>query len=268
MRNRFISPTSWVLLWWILIEAGAGLLAYFVAHGWLLVIVLRHLKEAEFFKYFDPTTIWKYSIEYLPSTRGSICLASWGGTAFVCALVVFMVNDFSFKIKRPLPALTGDFQRYGITGVDPDDPNTRDYLDAEESLEGDKDLAAKVNYYDLSGIDHPDLPLPPVTAECIVIGYVPRADGGIDQLLLGVRDDNGDIHYVATVPIPKRPDVDKNMLALRGQLKAVAGQPSYLPAGVRAIAVNPSVTCVVNYAEQDAKKELKEPMLQGFFVPK
>jgi serine/threonine protein kinase len=61
---------------WILWEAGLGFLVYAVGHAWLLVRTLRNLNEVDFLKYIDPTVVWRFAFEYLPSTRWPLCLGS------------------------------------------------------------------------------------------------------------------------------------------------------------------------------------------------
>src|SRR5262249_15934128 len=94
-RTSIMPRASWLLIWWIAIQGVSGILIYFAGHAWLLGIIVRDMKESDMFKYFHPTYIWKHAFEYLPRTRGSMILGAWGMTAFICAVVVFMRNDFS-----------------------------------------------------------------------------------------------------------------------------------------------------------------------------
>lgn len=150
------------------------------------------------------------------------------------------------------------------------DRDTADYLDADEALNGNaKDPAANdSNAIDLRGVDRSDEEPRPFSTSCVVIGYIASKtdDKGnpiIDQLVLGITGEDGQMHYAGRAPVPQTPDVLKQFQQLAGQLKLRAKPLIAVPGDLKnLIAVEASANCKVNYKEQDAQRLLKNPVLQ------
>jgi serine/threonine protein kinase len=267
-RRQYMPSGSWFLLWWCLIQVCGGALTYIAGHAWLLALTVRHIRDADLFKYLDPTSIWKYAFEYLPGTRWSMCLASWGATAFFCGGIVFWINDFSFKTKKPAePAAVKWEPKENEEG---DVKEKSDYLDANETLgENANDPAANdLNVINLRDQDRAEEEARPFSTSCVVIGYMASKvdDQGkpvIDQLVLGMPDKDGQLQYAGTAPVPQSPELLKQFQQFAGQLK-LRGKPlAELPADFKnVIAVEATANCKVNYKEQDAQHQLKGANLQ------
>jgi hypothetical protein len=267
-RKHYMPSGSWVLLYWCLVQFFGGALTYLIGHAWLLGLTVRHIKDADMFKYLDPTSVWKYAFEYLPKTRWSMCLASWGATAFFCGLIVFWINDFSFKTKKPPePAAVKWDPKEDEEG---DVKDKSDYLDANETLaENANDPAANdLNVINLRDQDHPEEEPKPFSTSCVVIGYIAskvdeQGKPVIDQLVLGIPGDNGQVQYAGTAPVPKNPELLKQFQQFASQLKLRAKPLAELPGELKnVISVEATANCKVNYKEQDAQRRLKEPNLQ------
>jgi hypothetical protein len=259
-------------VWWILIEAGAGLLLYAVGHVLVVVLTFRHWRDGELFKYIDPLTTARYAIEFLPRTRYPICLAAWGATAFLCAFFLFWMNDFAFKDKKARKTVvvhgvlsTGD----GATV--PDEPEAGDYViygDAVliEKEEKDRD----VNLIDPYGDpDPPERQEPPNVTTCVVIGYVPDPNdpNQVSQIVLGYRDPDGTIRYAGTVDnFVRTGEVSQGVTQVKG-LTPLLEKPGYLPDGLNVNPVQPTMAARIAYQERDSRGQLKNATIRGFGKP-
>jgi hypothetical protein len=260
-------------IWWILYQAGAGLLAYFVGHVLIVVLTFRHWRDGELFKYIDPLTAARYAIEFLPRTRYGICLATWGAIAFLCAFVLFWMNDFAFKDKK---AKRKNVVVHGVLSTGegatvPEDPEAGDFViygDAVlvENAGEDRD----VNLIDPYGDpDPPERQEPPNVTTCVVIGYVPDPNdpNRVGQLVLGTRDADGTIRYAGTVSnFARTGEVDQGVTQVKG-LTPLLEKPGYLPDGLNVIPVEPSMSARIAYQERDARGELKNATIRGFGKP-
>lgn len=274
LRRTFMPRGSWILLYWILIEGVCGIMMYFSGHFWLLSAVVQHMRESDLFKYLDPTYVWRYGFSHLPRTRGSLILGSWGATLFVSAFMVFIYNDFAFKTKAPPvppPAVLQAIAK--IDTATEDDVSIIDILSAEEFGEGAKKEDEDLNLVDLRDKDRPE-DIQMFTTECFVIGYVSSktdSDGQpiIDQLLLGTRTDDGQIHFSGAVSVG--PEWDKQAAQFRRQFLPMVNPTVKLPSEYSdAILIEPNLnsTVTVNYKEQDATNKLKNVVIQTFSVGK
>jgi hypothetical protein len=264
VRGRVLSADSSLLAWWILVEGGFGLFAYLVGHALVIAVTFREWKENELFKYIDPVTVGKYAFEHLPKTRWGICAAGWGVTAFFCAVVVLWQNDFAFRDKNQKKAAAAAAEASKAKAKEDADPN--EYPSADEVQPSPKeDLDARSAS---SGIDQGDADKAErqkSVTECVVIGYVadPKDPSRIDQLVLGTRGSDGSIRYAGTVSdFAKMPDVDKWLSQVKSQ-KPLLDAPSYLPGDLKAIPVEPSLSCKVGYAERTGQGVLKETVIKG-----
>jgi serine/threonine protein kinase len=273
-RKHYMPSGSWFLLYWCLVQFFGGALAYLIGHAWLLGLTVRHIKDADMFKYLDPTSVWKYGFEFLPKTRWSMCLASWGATAFFCGLIVFWINDFSFKTKKPPEPAAVKWDPQGDEEGDVKDKS--DYLDANETLaENAQDPAASdLNVINLRDQDRPEEEPKPFSTSCVVIGYIAskldeQGKPIIDQLVLGMQGDDGQMHYAGTAPVPQSPELLKQFQQFASQLKLRAKPLADIPGDLKnMIAVEGTANCKVNFKEQDAQRRLKEPNLQEITVAK
>ncbi len=267
-RRQLVPAGSAAQVWWILIEAGAGLLLYAVGHVLVVVLTFRHWRDGELFKYIDPMTAAKYAIEYLPRTRWGICLAAWGAVAFLCAFVLFWMNDFAFKDKRAKRVnvvhgliTTGDGE---TVAEDPEAGDFTIYSDAmpAPTTENIRDLNTIDAYGDP---DPPERQEPPNVVTCVVVGYVPDPNdpNRVAQLVLGSRGEDGTIRYVGAVGnFARTDDVNQGVAQVKG-LKPLLERPGYLPAGLNVIPVEPAMTARIGYQERDAQGLLKNAAVKG-----
>src|SRR5207248_5066544 len=134
-------------------------------------------------------------------------------------------------------------------------------LPASSSPEED---ARKHATIDLFG-DRADKKVPTHVTDCVVIGYVPDPSdpGRIDQLVLGTRGSDGNIRYAGTVSqFAKTDDVSKWVDQVKG-LKPLLDTPTYMPSGITAVPVDPSLPCQVGYSEKSAQGVLKGTVVKG-----
>jgi hypothetical protein len=272
LRRDFLPAGSAAQTWWILIEAGAGLLAYLLGHVLVVVLTFRHWRDGELFKYIDPMTAARYAFEYLPRTRYAICLAAWGAIAFLCAFVLFWMNDFAFKDKKvKKTVIVHGVLTTGEGETIPEEPEEGDLVLYGDSVlvqpvEDDRD----VNVIDAYGDpDPPERQESPHAATCVVIGYVPDPNdpSRVSQLVLGTRDADGTIRYAGTVGnFARTNDVDQGMTQVKG-LRPLLEKPGYLPAELNVIPVEPSMTARVGYQERDAQGQMKNATVKGLGKP-
>jgi hypothetical protein len=271
-RREFVPAGSMAQVWWILIQAGAGLLTYFVGHVLIVVLTFRNWRDGELFKYIDPLTVARYALEYLPRTRYGICLAIWGATAFLCAFVLFWMNDFAFKDKKAKRniVLHGTITT-GEGETVPEEPEAGDYVIFGEAVpiqvvEDNRDVNLIDPYSDQ---DPPERQEPPHVTECVVIGYVPDPNnpGRVSHLVLGTRETDGTIRYAGTVSnFARTGEVDQGVAQVKG-LKPLLEKPAYLPDGMTIIPVEPSMTARVGYQELDAQGQLKNATVKELAKP-
>jgi hypothetical protein len=269
LRDLFLPPGSFFQVWWIGVEALIGVVLYLIAHVWILGVTFRHWPEGEMFKYVDPMTVLKYGFAHLHRTRIPISLALWGGTAFLCAFVLFWMNDFAFKDKRkkkrpePVPVSQGR----GFENKSPEEEEAAEYAPPPTAPIAPADSTpSDVALIDLSGSRDPDRQPPPLrSTECVVIGYVPDPSDPdkIDQLILGTRDETGAIRFAGTVRLFARAEEVDRGLAQVKQARPLTTPPEYLPSDLGAIPLEPSLVCRVNFGARDAKGLFQNTVLQG-----
>jgi hypothetical protein len=272
LRREFLPPGSMAQVWWILIQAGAGLLAYVIGHVTVVVLTFRHWRDGELFKYIDPLTVVRYAIEHLPRTRYAICLACWGAVAFLCAFVLFWMNDFAFKDKKAKRSIV----RHGLisTGdgeVIAEDPEAGDFVIYGEAVPVQTAGEERdVNLIDPYGDpDPPERQEPPNVTTCVVIGYVPDPNdpNRVAQLVLGTRDEDGTIRYAGTVGnFARTGEVDQGVSQVK-TLKPLLEKPGYLPADLNVIPVEPSMTARVGFQERDAQGQMKNATVKDLGKP-
>lgn len=269
-RREFLPAGSAARVWWVLIEAGAGLALYLFGHVLIVVLIFRQWRDGELFKYIDPLTVTRYAFEFLPKTRWGICMMAWGLVAFLCAFVLFWMNDFALKDKkdrRPkvLIGAGGSLatDEGTATGEDPEAP---EYIVLGEATLQDPAAAQDVCLIDPYGTDDPpERAEPPNTATCVVIGYVPDPNdpGKVGQLVLGTRAEDGSIRYAGTVAnFAGGTDVDRGLSQVKS-LKPLLQTPGYMPANLNAIPVEPSLVARVGFKERDAQGVLKSATVKG-----
>lgn len=268
-RNRFLPPGSSGRVWWIGIEGAAGLGVYFLAHLWVVMTTARRWREGDIFKYIDPLTVWKYAAEFFEQTRWAVPPAVWGGTAFLCAFTLFWMNDFAIKNKKEARRHQAALRAQAEAAT----PESRadEYAPAVSTEPTPAERAAErdVNVIDPYGSDEPERQPPPRSATCVVIGYVPdpKDPKRVSQLVLGTRDEDGTIHYAGTVSnFVTGDDVNSGLLRVQG-MRPLLQRPSYLPGGLDAIPVEPTVTARVGYEERDGQGVLKNVTVQKVSAP-
>ncbi len=268
-RDRLPIPGSSVLTWWIAIEGGAGVVLYLTGHLGLLALTIRQWKEGELFKYIDPLTAWRYALSFLPRTGWTICLGGWGATAFLCAFVLFWVNDFALKDKTkkakhaPPPPVSVKSSRQRVQ----EEPDTAEYPAARPPAAPGGSGDPGVNVVDLTPA--PERQLPIKSTQCVVIGYVadPNDPDKIDRLVLGTRGEDGSIRYAGTVQnFSRDDDLDRSLRQVRA-LKPLTSAPDYLPGNLNAIPIEPKLVARVAYEERDADGRLKNPVVRGVSAP-
>jgi hypothetical protein len=271
LRHRFLSSGSLSLVWWIGLEGGGGLAAYWLAHAWVLLTTARRWREGDIFKYIDPLTVWKYAAEFFRQTRWAVPPAAWGATAFSCAFVLFWMNDFAVKDKKEARRHAAMMRTQAATAVASPEERADEYTPATSADSTPTERAAErdVNVIDPYGSDEPERQPPPRSTTCVVIGYVPdpKDPKRISQLVLGTRDEDGTIRYAGTVSnFAAGEDVSGGLQRVQGA-RPLLQRPRYLPSGLNAIPVEPTVTARVGYEERDGQGVLKNVTVQGVTAP-
>lgn len=266
-RQRFLPPGSMGRVWWIGIEGGAGLGVYFLAHVWVVMTTARRWREGDIFKYIDPLTVWKYAAEFFEQTRWAVPPAVWGATAFLCAFGLFWMNDFAIKNKKEARRHEAAIRAQATAST----PESRadEYAPATTTDPRERAAERDVNVIDPYGSDEPERQPPPRNTTCVVIGYIPdpKDPKRISQLVLGTRDENGTIRYAGTVSnFATGDEVNNGLLGIQG-MRPLLQRPDYLPGGLNAIPVEPSVTARVGYEERDGQGMLKNMTVQGVNAP-
>jgi hypothetical protein len=270
-RREFLPAGSTARVWWVLIEAGAGLALYFTGHILIVVLIFRQWRDGELFKYIDPLTVTRYAFEFLPKTRWGICMMAWGLVAFFCAFALFWMNEFAFKDrkeKRRVEIGSGGVLMAGDGTLSGDDPDAPEYVVIGEAtlLQDQAADVRDVELIDLYGTgDPPERAEPPNQTTCVVIGYVPDPNdpGKVGQLVLGTRSPDGSIRYAGTVNnFARTGEVDQGLGQVKG-LKPLLETPGYMPASLNAIPVEPSLVARVGYKERDAQGVLKSATVKG-----
>jgi hypothetical protein len=241
--------------------------AYVLASIWAIALTVRHWREHDVFKFFDPTNVWKHAVEHLPRTRWAICLAVWGTTAFAYSFVLLWQNDFAFKDRT---------QKAKVATVSPkmkvaDESDSAEVASAaaEAPVDRAEEEARKAAKIDLFGADNPEKQRPTHTTDCVVIGYVPNPDdpSQIDQLVLGTRSPDGTIRYAGTVSqFAKSEEVGQWVDRVKG-LTPLLDTPAYMPGGVNAVPVDPSLQCKIGYSERTNQGVLKGTVVKAVGAP-
>jgi hypothetical protein len=263
-RGRYLPHTSAVLIWWVAIEGGAGFAVYLAGHVWAIVATFNRWRENEIFKYLDPVHVWTYAVGDLRRAGKALCLGGWGLTAFLCAFVIFWQHDFAFKDKerksKPLVSVSpngkGDGKLEDVIAALVE-------FGSSDEAEPESEDARQVNVIDLTSDEEKERKLS--VTECVVIGYVvdPQDPSRIDQLVLGIRSEDGTIRYAGTVSnFAKKPEVDKWLGQIK-TLKPLLDTPGYLPGELNAVAVEPALSCKVGYTERTKEGLLKDTVVKG-----
>jgi hypothetical protein len=266
-RRQFLPPGSTGRVWWIGLEGAAGLGVYFLAHLWVVMSTARRWREGDIFKYIDPLTVWKYAAEFFEQTRWAVPPAVWGTTAFLCAFTLFWMNDFAIKNKKE--ARRHEAAQRAQAEASTPESRADEYAPAAPVDPREKAAERDVNVIDPYGSDEPERQPPPRSATCVVIGYVPdpKDPKRVSQLVLGTRDENGTIRYAGTVSnFATGDDVNSGLLRVQG-MRPLVQRPDYLPSGLNAIPVEPTVTARVGYEERDGQGVLKNVTVQGVSTP-
>jgi serine/threonine protein kinase len=259
-RESVMPRGSWALLWWVLFQAGLGLLVYSLGHVWLIVMAVRYMEELELWKYLDPTIVWKQAVALMPKSRHPVCLGSWGATAILCAFVVFWANDFSFKSKHlPPPAASGAV----ASSAKPPEQKSEDFPDSDELAAGPA-KAGKGSDIHILELDGDGQKTEPARTDCVVAGYVADKDG-YRHLVLAERDEDGSLRYAGTVSqFGKSADM-KEIQSAPIRLPS-QGPPLTLPSQFekpdQVVWLDREVRCTVDYSQKEAGGVLKDPVLQ------
>jgi hypothetical protein len=187
-------------------------------------------------------------------------------TAFVYAFVLCWQNDFAIKDRtKRVQAAAAIAPK--IRALDETDPSEVASASAElpASSSSAEEESRKHATIDLFGADRADKKVPTHVTDCVVIGYVPDpADPSrIDQLVLGTRGQDGTIHYAGTVNQFAKTDKTAQWVEQVRGLKPLLDAPTYMPSGINAVPVDPSLPCEVGYAERSAQGVLKGTVVKG-----
>jgi hypothetical protein len=263
-RGLFVPEASVLGIWWILIEAAVGLGAYILAHLWVVVLTVRHWRDYDGFKFIDPTYVWKCAVEHLPRTRWAICLAVWGAIAFGYAFVLCWQNDFAIKDRTKKTHAAAVQPKIRVADEADASEVGSASSDLPESSGSSQEEARKHATIDLFG-EKKDVKVPTHVSDCVVIGYVPDpADPGrIEQLVLGTRGSDGNIRYAGTVNQFAKSDQVGQWVDQVKSLKPLLDTPTYMPSGITAVPVDPSLACQIGYSEKSAQGVLKGTVVKG-----
>ena len=98
-RRDLVPDRTDLRMWWIGYQGLAGFLLYWVGHAIAVALTVRHWPDPQP-SCFDPLAVWRYALYHLPKTRWALTYGLWGATAFSCAAVLFLLNDFALKDKH------------------------------------------------------------------------------------------------------------------------------------------------------------------------
>ncbi len=282
-RKDLVPDRTDLRVWWIGFEGLAGFLLYCVGHAAAVALTVRHWPDDKP-SVFDPLSVWRYALYHLPGTRWAVTLGLWGATAFLCAFVLFWLNDFALKDKTAKPPIraarhapeshgsgSGDQaageSESGAAGhpKQADEQPAEGYRSGESAGGGDKRPAGRreVNEIDPSLADAPRLRPRSQTGTAVVIGYVPDKTnpGRVERVLLGSRGPDGVIRFAGVAQVDKAFEEAGGVSRLRA-LPRPAATPGYA-LSKEVVPVEPKLLADIKFVEQDTRGIYKDTVVTG-----
>lgn len=227
LRREFVPDRTDLRAWWIFYELAAGFLIYGLGHVTAVALTVRHWADPKP-STLDAFSIWHYALSHLPRTRWAITLGLWGGTAMMCAFILFCLNGYALKD----PTAKQKISHSGFPGSPMDDTNDADIR--TQSLQGG----------------------------AVVIGYVPAESdpSRVARLVLGTRDVDGGVHFAGYAEVD--PSIDARTHSRLQSLGRPAGTPGYqLDAEV--VPVEPNVYVDIRYSAMDGDGVFQNGLVTG-----
>ena len=242
---------------WSTLQFSAGILSFLTAQAWALVLVLPNDASLGFTDLLLPFRLWGRAVRRLPETRGPISLALWGAALAAFALafvgrVSFRPSDYQREtvVKGPWHSFQPQPELREAARNWDDDRNKSVWDSASASLNGRADLATKAND-DGSNDTRP-------MVQCVILGFVPEADGTPATLVLGAAQD-GQFRYagLARHGFQDNPELLERLQPLMRRETPVRGA-----SGLRAIWVRPALFCEVQHSGLDEQGVLRDPRIK------
>jgi hypothetical protein len=245
LAHRSLGPDTRARYIWMGAQIALGVVSLLAAQVWAFVLVRRKervgLRDLVF-----PGNLWRHAVHGLPETGGPFSLCFFGGVALLTAVLWIGRWDW---------LLTYDTER--------DIPKT---VVAEESRDFRSDYK-KLKEATNAELNKPAPTPTPVTqvdtrptVQCVVIGYVPGADGQIDRLVLATLKD-GTLTYAGTVSSglgrTEATALTKKFAALTSKAPLLANLD------VKAVWVRPEVFCEVHQSGANDKGHLIGPRFKA-----
>jgi hypothetical protein len=254
-----LPPNSRPRALWATIQLGLGLAAFIGAQTWALIKLMPRTDRLSAIDALYPLRLWPAIFEELPDTCRPLCLAAWGLTAVLSAVLVVGGLSYWLPKKKPVHFKVGNGE-FHITDVE--DPNGVDSsgdngLPATDAGDESEDWSGDPSSGDPEDPNADHRP----TANCVVIGYVKDKKGALEGLVLALESEENGLRYVGVVRHGITPENAKVILQ---RLAPLARRDPPVP-GVtfKATWLKPEVRCIVLQSGLGSKGTLVDPSLEG-----
>ena len=245
LAHRNLAADSRARYVWMAAQISLGVASLAASQLWAFVLVRRKEKVGLRDLVF-PGNLWRHAVHGLPETGGPFSLCAFGGVAVLTGVLWIGRWDWllTYDTERDIPT----------TRVAEENRDFRsDYKKLKEAARAEAEKPAT-----------PPVPPPQVdtrpTVQCVVIGYIPDADGQIDRLVLATLKD-GTLTYSGTVSS----GLDKaESAALTKKLATLASKAPLLGnLDFKAVWVRPEVFCEVHQSGTNEKGQLIGPRFKA-----
>ena len=255
IAGRCLATNSPQQMLWSTIQFSLGIVTVLGAQAWALVLVLPGDAALGLGDLFVPFRLWKRAVQRLPETRWPVSAATWGAGLAVFALVLIGHVSFlpaAYEREARLPdSRWYAFQpqrelREAMRNWAQNEDDTA-WKSATEQLAGKPDLATKATETGANDDSRP-------AVQCVILGYVPQADGTPATLLLGTAE-GGKIRYAGTARqgFPDSGGILYRLMPLQRREVPVPGAK-----GLKAIWVKPELLCEVQHSGVDSAGTLRD----------
>ncbi|MBY0523947.1 MAG: hypothetical protein K2R98_11145 [Gemmataceae bacterium] len=230
---------------WGLVLICIGAIGLIIAHVWALLQVALEYEKAGFFDlFFLLLRIWGVALRRLPSTSGSVVLASWS-----TALVVSSICIAGLPFTGLADGMVAKELRQAMAGISRNEYRSLASTAASDIAASPRPAASdsKERENDKRG-----------TVQCVVIGFQLDERGRPDGLIIATLRE-GVLKYAGVV----RDGVKKQAAELFQRMNGLDREDG--PPGsdkVRAIWVRPEASVEVHHSGLDGKGKLQEPNLR------
>jgi hypothetical protein len=206
-----------------------------------------------------PFEVWRPTLQELPRTARCVCLASWGLTAALCAVVVIggirwsaIVDDWGFK-KRAAANLADEIRK-SLGEKAREEAGADNLNDAVKNLGGEGDSGTEGSE---TAAEESELDM--LTSECVVIGYnLDHSTGNVSELLLGSVVE-GELKYVGSVT-EGIPENIQQQLAER--LPTLERKTAVIKCPHAAVWVKPVISCMAGFKSWTENKQMQQPVFK------